>query len=73
VRHDVAERVETLPEFATTAMNFGPAATGGAMLLRLVLEMDGDVTMRADSAHRLLHTAYREAGGIEAYNIDSVM
>ena len=42
-------------------MNFGPQHPAAHGVLRLVLEMDGEVIQKADPHIGLLHRAHREA------------
>ena len=53
------------PEIRNYTMNFGPQHPAAHGVLRLVLELDGEVIQKADPHIGLLHR-HREAGRVQA-------
>ena len=51
-----------MAEIKNYTLNFGPQHPAAHGVLRLVLELDGEVVVRADPHIGLLHRGYREAG-----------
>jgi NADH-quinone oxidoreductase subunit D len=51
-----------MAEIRNYTMNFGPQHPAAHGVLRLVLELDGEVIVRADPHIGLLHRGNREAG-----------
>ncbi|WP_446830599.1 NADH-quinone oxidoreductase subunit D [Candidatus Foliamicus sp.] len=57
-----------MAEFQSYTMNFGPQHPAAHGVLRLVLEMDGEVVMRADPHVGLLHRATEKLAESKPYN-----
>ena len=57
-----------MAEFQSYTMNFGPQHPAAHGVLRLVLEMDGEVVMRADPHIGLLHRATEKLAESKPYN-----
>ena len=56
------------PEIRNYTLNFGPQHPAAHGVLRLVLEMDGEVVQRADPHIGLLHRATEKLAESKAYN-----
>jgi NADH-quinone oxidoreductase subunit D len=63
-----AEAESTMPEIRNYTMNFGPQHPAAHGVLRLVLEMDGEVIERADPHIGLLHRATEKLAETKPYN-----
>ena len=61
------ERIAAWPRSATTRMNFGPQHPAAHGVLRLVLELDGEVIQRADPHIGLLHRATEKLAEHKTY------
>lgn len=57
-----------MPEIRNFTLNFGPAHPAAHGVLRLVLEMDGEVIVRADPHIGLLHRATEKLAESKPYN-----
>ena len=57
-----------MPEIRNYTLNFGPAHPAAHGVLRLVLEMDGEVIQRADPHVGLLHRATEKLAESKPYN-----
>ncbi len=57
-----------MPEFQNLTMNFGPQHPAAHGVLRLVLEMDGEVIRKADPHIGLLHRATEKLAETKPYN-----
>src|SRR3982074_921886 len=57
----------TVPEIRNYTMNFGPQHPAAHGVLRLVLELDGEVIMRADPHIGLLHRATEKLAEYKTY------
>lgn len=57
-----------MPEIHSYTLNFGPAHPAAHGVLRLVLEMDGEVILRADPHVGLLHRATEKLAESKPYN-----
>ena len=57
-----------MPEIRNFTLNFGPAHPAAHGVLRLVLEMDGEVIVRADPHIGLLHRATEKLAESKQYN-----
>ncbi|HHC71530.1 MAG TPA: NADH-quinone oxidoreductase subunit D [Thiotrichales bacterium] len=57
-----------MPELQNLTLNFGPQHPAAHGVLRLVLEMDGEVIQRADPHIGLLHRATEKLAESKAYN-----
>jgi len=57
-----------MPEIRSYTLNFGPAHPAAHGVLRLVLEMDGEVIQRADPHIGLLHRATEKLAESKPYN-----
>ncbi len=57
-----------MPELRNLTLNFGPQHPAAHGVLRLVLEMDGEVIMRADPHIGLLHRATEKLAESKPYN-----
>ena len=61
-----------MAEIKNYSLNFGPQHPAAHGVLRLVLELDGEVVQRADPHIGLLHRATEKlAEGIRAFAVDS--
>ena len=62
-----------MAEIRNYTLNFGPQHPAAHGVLRLVLELDGEVIMRADPHIGLLHRATEKlAEGIRIFNADAL-
>ena len=62
-----------MAEIKNYTLNFGPQHPAAHGVLRLVLELDGEVVQRADPHIGLLHRATEKlAEGIRAFCVDAV-
>ena len=62
-----------MPEIKNYTLNFGPQHPAAHGVLRLVLEMDGEVIERADPHIGLLHRATEKlAEGIRGFTADTL-
>jgi NADH-quinone oxidoreductase subunit D len=61
-------RVQPMPEIRNYTLNFGPQHPSAHGVLRLVLEMDGEVIERADPHIGLLHRATEKLAESKPYN-----
>jgi NADH-quinone oxidoreductase subunit D len=59
---------QTMPEIRNYTLNFGPQHPAAHGVLRLVLEMDGEVIQRADPHIGLLHRATEKLAESKPYN-----
>ncbi|MDN5848275.1 MAG: NADH-quinone oxidoreductase subunit D [Nitrococcus sp.] len=57
-----------MPEISSYTVNFGPQHPAAHGVLRLVLEMDGEVVLRADPHIGLLHRATEKLAETKPYN-----
>ena len=57
-----------MPEFQNFTLNFGPQHPAAHGVLRLVLEMDGEVIQKADPHIGLLHRATEKLAESKPYN-----
>jgi NADH-quinone oxidoreductase subunit D len=57
-----------MPEIRNSTLNFGPAHPAAHGVLRLVLEMDGEVIERADPHVGLLHRGTEKLAESKPYN-----
>ena len=57
-----------MPEIRSYTMNFGPQHPAAHGVLRLVLEMDGEVVQKADPHIGLLHRATEKLAESKPYN-----
>ena len=64
----LARRKKTMPELRNYTMNFGPQHPAAHGVLRLVLEMEGEVVQRADPHIGLLHRATEKLAESKPYN-----
>jgi NADH-quinone oxidoreductase subunit D len=62
------KRKATMPEIRNYTVNFGPQHPAAHGVLRLVLEMDGEVVQRADPHVGLLHRATEKLAESKPYN-----
>jgi NADH-quinone oxidoreductase subunit D len=60
--------ISTMPEIQNFTLNFGPQHPAAHGVLRLVLEMDGEVIVRADPHVGLLHRATEKLAESKPYN-----
>ena len=61
-----SRRQRPMPEIRNFTLNFGPQHPAAHGVLRLVLEMDGEIIERADPAHRAVAPGDGEAGREQA-------
>ena len=67
------EEKRPMAEFHNYTMNFGPQHPAAHGVLRLILEMDGEVVQRADPHVGLLHRATEKlAEGIRRFAADQI-
>ncbi len=64
----VKPRKKTMPEIRNYTLNFGPQHPAAHGVLRLVLEMDGEVVERADPHIGLLHRGTEKLAESKPYN-----
>lgn len=62
------KRNRTVPEIRNMTMNFGPQHPAAHGVLRLILEMDGEVIERADPHIGLLHRGTEKLAESKPYN-----
>jgi hypothetical protein len=68
LRHRRTEDDPSMPEIQSFTMNFGPQHPAAHGVLRLVLEMDGEVIQKADPHIGLLHRATEKLAESKPFN-----
>src|ERR1700753_4258795 len=63
-----SRRSPRMPEIQNLTMNFGPQHPAAHGVLRLVLEMDGEIITKADPHIGLLHRATEKLAESKPYN-----